>query len=190
MQDTKEFKGFLGMSWNRFQTDSCSNWRTSYRRSHRRCSMEKGVLKYFAKFTRKYLYESHLCNEVDTCNFIKKEQLAQLFSCEFCEISKNTFFTEPLWTNAHDPLTKSLSNWAFSLKCSSFQFNVLIRVSTRGRDYLIKTTLLEIAMQNVITKLNEDTADFFKKLEVIANGIFLFTHLFTSFYVLICTTTR
>ena len=25
------------------------------------------------------------------CNFIKKEILAQVFSCEFCEISKNTF---------------------------------------------------------------------------------------------------
>ena len=25
-------------------------------------------------------------------NFIKKEALAQVFSCEFCEISKNTFF--------------------------------------------------------------------------------------------------
>ena len=25
------------------------------------------------------------------CNFIKKEALAQVFSCEFCQISKNTF---------------------------------------------------------------------------------------------------
>ena len=25
-------------------------------------------------------------------DFIKKEALAQVFSCEFCEISKNTFF--------------------------------------------------------------------------------------------------
>ena len=25
-------------------------------------------------------------------NFIKKETLAQVFSCEFCEIPKNTFF--------------------------------------------------------------------------------------------------
>ena len=29
-----------------------------------------------------------------TCNFIKKDSLVQVFSCEFCEISKNTFFTE------------------------------------------------------------------------------------------------
>ena len=25
------------------------------------------------------------------CNFIKKDTLAQVFSCEFCEIFKNTF---------------------------------------------------------------------------------------------------
>ena len=31
------------------------------------------------------------------CNLIKKETLAQVFSYEFCEISKNTFFTEHLW---------------------------------------------------------------------------------------------
>ena len=31
---------------------------------------------------------------------LKKETLAQVFSCEFCEISKNTFFTEHLWATA------------------------------------------------------------------------------------------
>ena len=30
------------------------------------------------------------------CKFIKKETLAQAFSCEFCKISKNTFFIEHL----------------------------------------------------------------------------------------------
>ena len=38
--------------------------------------------------------------ENEACNFIKKETLAQVFSCEFCEISKNTFFVEHLWTAA------------------------------------------------------------------------------------------
>ena len=32
--------------------------------------------------------------------FIKKETLAQVFSCEFCEIFKNTVFTEHLWATA------------------------------------------------------------------------------------------
>ena len=31
-----------------------------------------------------------------TCKFIKKETLAQVFSHEFCEISKSTFFAEDL----------------------------------------------------------------------------------------------
>ena len=33
-------------------------------------------------------------------NFIKKETMTKVFSCEFCEISKNTFFTEHAWANA------------------------------------------------------------------------------------------
>ena len=33
-------------------------------------------------------------------NFVKNETLAHVFSCEFCEISKNTFYTEHLWTTA------------------------------------------------------------------------------------------
>ena len=32
--------------------------------------------------------------EITTCNFIEIETLAQVFSCELGEISKNTFFTE------------------------------------------------------------------------------------------------
>ena len=36
----------------------------------------------------------------EACNVIKNKTLAQVFSCDFCEISKNTFFTEHLWTTA------------------------------------------------------------------------------------------
>ena len=31
-------------------------------------------------------------HRLEACNFIKKETLAQVFSCEFCEIYKNTFY--------------------------------------------------------------------------------------------------
>ena len=34
------------------------------------------------------------------CIFTKKETLTQVFSCEFCENRKNTFFTEHLWATA------------------------------------------------------------------------------------------
>ena len=46
---------------------------------------KNGVLKNFVKFTGKH---------PEACSFIKKETLRQVFSCEFCEIFKNTFFTE------------------------------------------------------------------------------------------------
>ena len=38
--------------------------------------------------------------QIEACNFIKKEALARVFSCEFCEIFKNTFFTKHLSTTA------------------------------------------------------------------------------------------
>ena len=34
------------------------------------------------------------------CNFIKKETLAQVFSCKLCETFKSTFFTKHLWATA------------------------------------------------------------------------------------------
>ena len=46
---------------------------------------KKCVVRNFAKFTGKHL-------RPEGCNFIKNETLAQMLSCEFCEISKNTFF--------------------------------------------------------------------------------------------------
>ena len=46
----------------------------------RRCSVEKVFL------------EISQNSQENTCNLIKKETLAQVFSCEFWEISKNTFF--------------------------------------------------------------------------------------------------
>ena len=41
-----------------------------------------------------------LITEATTCNFIKKETLTPVFSCEFYEISKNTFFIEHLRATA------------------------------------------------------------------------------------------
>ena len=42
--------------------------------------------------------------QAEACNFIKKETLAQVFSCEFCEISINSYSTEYLWMNASELL--------------------------------------------------------------------------------------
>ena len=50
--------------------------------------LKKVVFRSFAKFTGKH--------QTLACNFIKKETLVQVFSCEFWEIIKNTLFTEYL----------------------------------------------------------------------------------------------
>ena len=64
-----------GMKWEIFFMDK-------YRSSHPEVFCKKGVLRNFAKFTGK-----HLCQGL----FFNKETLAQVFSCEFCEISTNNF---------------------------------------------------------------------------------------------------
>ena len=68
-------------------------------RSRLELFFKKGVLRNFTKFTGKHLCQRLFFNKVaglrtQDCNFIKKESLSQVFSCEFWEISKNTFFTE------------------------------------------------------------------------------------------------
>ena len=74
------------------------------RSNHRRYSVRKGVLRNFAKFTGKHLCQIPFFNKAagQAWNFIKKGTLVQVFSCEFCEISDNTFLTEHLWTTASE----------------------------------------------------------------------------------------
>ena len=64
--------------------------------SNRRSSTNKGVLKDFAKFTGKHLCQSRL----RPATLLKKDTLTHVFSCEFCEIYKNSVLTEHLWATA------------------------------------------------------------------------------------------
>ena len=48
------------------------------------------MLRKFAYVTGKDVCQSLFFNNV--ADFVKKETLAHVFSCEFCEISKNTYF--------------------------------------------------------------------------------------------------
>ena len=67
-------------------------------------------------FLKKVFLEVSQNSQENTCakdsfnarNFIKKESLAQVFSCEFCENSKNTFFIEQLATTA-----SVMRSWTF-----------------------------------------------------------------------------
>ena len=71
------------------------------RSSNLKCSIKKGFLKTFPIFTGK-----HLCWSL----FLKKPAIllkrdpAQVFSCEFCEIFKNTYFGKSLRTAASGKL--------------------------------------------------------------------------------------
>ena len=64
-------------------------WRT--RSSHQRCFLRKGVLPNFAKFIGNTRKQGLFLIKLPTlaCNFSNEEALAQVFSCEFWEISKN-----------------------------------------------------------------------------------------------------
>ena len=77
------------------------------RSSHRRCSIKIDVPKNFAKFSGKHLCQSLFFNKVTGLRFatlLKKETLAQVFSCDFCEIFKNAFFAKHLLMTASDIL--------------------------------------------------------------------------------------
>ena len=55
----------------------------------------------FRKIHRKTPKPEPLFNKLaEACNFIKKKTLAEIFFCEYCEISKNALFTEHLWSTA------------------------------------------------------------------------------------------
>ena len=61
------------------------------------------------------------------CNFIKKETLAVVFSCEFCEISKNTFSyrTPPMAASVSAEnsvkFAQGLPSKVFKLKLETFE---------------------------------------------------------------------
>ena len=59
------------------------------RSNYREVFCKKDVLRNLTKFTEKHLWQSLFFNKV--AGLIEKETLAQVFSCEFCQISKNTF---------------------------------------------------------------------------------------------------
>ena len=94
----------------------------SLRSSHREMFYKLGVLERFAKFTGR-----HLC-QLSAYNFIKKETLAQVFSCKFCETFKNTLFIEHLWTIASRALLEVMMTF-FSQTLSFFFIQVFTAFS-------------------------------------------------------------
>ena len=80
----------------------------SYRKSRPEVLCKKRCFRNFEKFTRKHLCQSLFFNNVAgprSAILLKKETLAQVFSCEYCKIPKNTFFKEHLGTTASGVMT-------------------------------------------------------------------------------------
>ena len=55
----------------------------------------------------------------------KKETLAQVHSCEFCRISKDTFFTEHFWTTASKFLNVNIYTLSLNIKQTKIIFQKL-----------------------------------------------------------------
>ena len=71
----------------------------NFRSSHRRCSVRKEIFINFAKFTE------NTCDRASFLNNLFKKRLAQVLSCELCEISKNTIsYRTP-------PVAASIISW-------------------------------------------------------------------------------
>ena len=76
--------------------------RLLYRSSRSEVSCKKDVLRNFTKLQESNCARVSFLMKLQACNFIKKENLAQVFSREFCEISKNTFFHRIVLVAASD----------------------------------------------------------------------------------------
>ena len=101
---------------------------TKYRSSYRKCSVKKVfAIKIPQNSQENTCARDSFSVRLQVYNFIRKESLAQLVSCEFCEISKNTVFTEHLQTTA----SENTWNWPLpSHFCNIYDFGA-------GKNYII-----------------------------------------------------
>ena len=73
-----------------------------YRSSHRRCSVRKGTLSNFAKFTEKHLCQGHFLLKLQpqASNFVKKRLRHRCFLMDLTKFLRTPFFIEHRWANA------------------------------------------------------------------------------------------
>ena len=81
-------------------------------------------------------------------NFVKKEILTEEFSCEFCEIFQNIFFTEHLWTNASRYSSKYLFYIVSNLQKMPLKKSIFSKVAGLQPATFIKTE--HVHRQNLI----------------------------------------
>ena len=74
-------------------------WIKIIRSSRQEVFCKKGALRNFSKFTGKHLCQSLFFSKIAG---FRPETLAQVFSCEFCKTSKNTFSYRTPWVAASE----------------------------------------------------------------------------------------
>ena len=83
-----------------------------FRSSHGRCSVRKGVLRNYAKFTGKHLCQSLFSNKVAglrLATLLKKRLWHRCFPVNFLKFLRTTFFIEHLcWLLLNKELTESI----------------------------------------------------------------------------------
>ena len=110
---------------------------------------KKGVLRNFAKFTGKHLCQSIFLNKV--LQLYKKETLAQVFSCEFCEIFEINFFHRTPLVAASN-VTASLSR---NLETFNFFWVPILQTTVWNKCYQISIWLVSISSLLILKFGNE-----------------------------------
>ena len=102
------------------------------------------------------------CSVKKACNFIKKETLAQVLSCEFCKISKNNFFYRTPLVAASETFLLSVKMWSIiiSRKTPSKLFTVtwvfsqeFRRRDLRHRFFLFRLILFQLFNTGILRYL-------------------------------------
>ena len=100
------------------------------RSSQRRCSVRKGVLRNFTKFTGKHLCQSLFFNKVvgpRPATLLKKRLWHRCFPVNFVKFPRTPFFTEHLWTTASEPGRETLLKKRLLYRCFPMNFAKFLR---------------------------------------------------------------
>ena len=108
----KQHRAVMGWKWLTIFVKNFIIDASQGKSSHRRCYIKKVVLRNFAIFTGKHLCWSLFLIKLKASHakvwfqwglqLYSKETLTQVFSYEYCKISKKTYFEKYLWMAASD----------------------------------------------------------------------------------------
>ena len=111
--------------------------------SHQSCSIIKAVLRNFAKFTGKHLYQSLFFNEVAglrPATLLKMRLWHRCFSVNFAKFLRTNFFTEHLQTTASVyPIETSENLWFSGDVNSEYQFEMSLQNSMNKKNVNYQT---------------------------------------------------